>query len=146
MVNPINVFLIDHDTLARNGLTRLLRAAHFEVQPFSSADDFLDTLGSSQIARMRALRFLVLDANTPGLSGVGLVSELKRHNICLLIVVIAANNDYATRQKALGEVRIDGSPTVALMKSREVDCGTAGIEQIITLRDLSVQDWHKFTI
>ena len=49
MVNPINVFLIDDDTLARNGLTRLLRAAHFDVQPFSSADDFLDALGSSQM-------------------------------------------------------------------------------------------------
>ena len=101
MANPINVFLIDDDASVRNGLTRLLRAARYEVQPFSSADDFLDALKSSQRRARELCGCLVLDANTPGLSGVDLATELKRHGFRLPIVVVATDNDYATRQKAL---------------------------------------------
>lgn len=101
MVNPINVFLIDDDTSARNGLTRLLRAARYVVQPFLSADDFLNALRSSPMRACELCGCLVLDANTSGLSGVDLASELKRHGFRLPIVVVAADNDHATRQKAL---------------------------------------------
>lgn len=94
MDNENYVFVVDDDSSARNGLTRLLRTAGFSVQAFDSANRFLNTLGSEVSG------CLVLDIRMPGMSGEELVNELKQRNISLAIIVVSGDDTSETRRKA----------------------------------------------
>ena len=94
MTDQKNIFLVDDDSSARNGLARLLRKAGHDVRDFSSADDFLEGLGS-QISGC-----LVLDVRMPGLSNDDLVKELKTRGIKMPIIVVTGDDDQETREKA----------------------------------------------
>ena len=94
-MNNINqVFVVDNDPSARNGLVRLLSTTGYNVSSYASTKDFLGSLESNVIG------CLVLDADTPGLSGIELLNQLKAFNADLSIIIISSNNDRAIQGKS----------------------------------------------
>jgi FixJ family two-component response regulator len=64
------VFLVDDDPSVRKALTRLITFAGYNVESFSSANEFLNRKPSENSA------CLVLDVQMPGLDGIRLQEEL----------------------------------------------------------------------
>jgi FixJ family two-component response regulator len=93
-VEPI-VFLIDDDQLFRRSAERLIRTAGLNVQPFTSARDFLKS------PRPEGPACLVLDVRMPGLSGMELQSELVRAGIDIPIIFITGHGDIPTSVRAM---------------------------------------------
>jgi FixJ family two-component response regulator len=90
-----HIYVIDDDPSARNGISRLLRAAGHDVQSFASGALFLaaSTTGMTGC--------VILDARMPGLSGAVLASELKARGIELPVIVVTADDNPETKQIAL---------------------------------------------
>ena len=88
------VFVVDDDSSARSGITRLLRTAGHDVRAFDSAEEFLDAFDPETFG------CLVLDARMPGMSGEELHAELKTLGVQLPIIVVSADDDPATRRVA----------------------------------------------
>ena len=89
-----NVFVIDGDTSARTGLKRLLIAAGYKVEVYSSVNEFLESIGKIGSG------CLVLDSAIGGVWGGRLLEELSKRNINLSIIVISADYDQEDRKKA----------------------------------------------
>ena len=100
MADSFCVFVVDDDASARTGLTRLLRTAIDHVQSFSSADEFLEAL-DTRVSSDSSYGCLVLDARMPGLSGEALDRALKARGCHYPIIVVTADDDQATRRRAL---------------------------------------------
>ena len=81
------VYLIDDDASVRKSLSRLLRISGYEVEAFSSADEFLETCCMAQYG------CIILDLRMPGLSGEGLQDRLLTMKEALPIVVITGHGD-----------------------------------------------------
>ena len=94
MVEPRQVFVVDDDSSARNGLARLLRTAGHDVRAFASAEEFLDAFDPETFGCM------VLDARMPGMSGEELQAELKTRGVQLPIIVVSGDDDPTTRRTA----------------------------------------------
>ena len=88
------VFVVDDDSSASIGFARLLRAAGHDDLDFASANEFLDALDPESSG------CLVLDARMPGMSSEELHEELKARGIHLPIIVVTADDDPGTREKA----------------------------------------------
>jgi FixJ family two-component response regulator len=93
-VEPI-VFLVDDDQLFRRSTERLIRTAGLNVQPFSSARDFLKS------PRPEGPACLVLDVRMPGLSGMDLQHELAQSGFHIPIVFITGHGDIPMSVRAM---------------------------------------------
>lgn len=89
------ITLIDDDESVRESLPHLLKRFGFEVQAFSSAEEFL---ASGQVPRTKCL---VLDITMPGMSGPDLVEELKHLGWNIPVVFITAERDEKVRSQVL---------------------------------------------
>jgi FixJ family two-component response regulator len=89
------ITLIDDDESVRESLPHLLKRFGFEVQAFSSAEEFL---ASGQVPRTKCL---VLDITMPGMSGPDLVEELKLLGWKIPVVFITAERDEKVRSQVL---------------------------------------------
>jgi len=96
MNRTARIYVLDGDASARNGLTRLLRQAGYEVLAFASITESLECLESG------ASGCVVLDAGTPGLSLDPLYSEFKTRVSRTPLIFVSAADDSDARQKALG--------------------------------------------
>lgn len=85
------VYLIDDDASIRKSMARLLRIAEYQVDAYSSADEFLET------CRMARHGCIVLDLRMPGLSGEGLQDRLRTMKEALPIIVITGHGDEQIR-------------------------------------------------
>ena len=94
MTNVNLVFVVDGDSSARKGIARLVRTANYEVRDFDSANKFLNALG------YEVPGCVVLDAETPELSGEELQAELKACGAHPPIIIVTALDDLQSRQKA----------------------------------------------
>lgn len=94
MTRADRIYVVDYDTSARNGLTRLLRTAGHDVRDFASAEDFLVNINSGVSG------CLVLDARMPGMTGEELHAELEALEARLPIVVVSAGDDEEVMQMA----------------------------------------------
>lgn len=83
------VSVVDDDESIRESLPDLLRLFDFEVEPYSSAEEFLATGGPERTA------CLVLDISMPGMSGLELQLELARQGRTVPIVFITSHPDEA---------------------------------------------------
>jgi FixJ family two-component response regulator len=94
------VSVVDDDESVRESLPDLLREFGFDVQAFSSAEQFLasDGIGTTGC--------LILDIAMPGMSGPDLQRELVRRRQEIPIVFITAHEDATVRPRmlALGAV------------------------------------------
>jgi FixJ family two-component response regulator len=89
------VSVVDDDESVRESLPDLLREFGFDVEAFSSAEEFLasDSVGLT--------RCLILDIAMPGMSGPDLQRELGLRQQNIPIVFITANRDDTVRPRAL---------------------------------------------
>jgi FixJ family two-component response regulator len=79
------VAVIDDDLSIRESLPDLLRVFGFEVQAFSSAAEFLQSVWAAKT------ECLVLDVAMPGMSGPELQDELARRGKTIPVVFITAH-------------------------------------------------------
>jgi FixJ family two-component response regulator len=93
-VEPI-VFVVDDDDLFRRSTERLIRAAGLNVQPFTSARDFL------RKPQPEGPACLVLDVRMPGLSGMDLQRELTKSGIDIPIIFITGHGDIPMSVQAM---------------------------------------------
>ena len=93
-VAPI-VYVVDDDDLFRRSTERLIRTAGFNVQPFTSARDFLKN------PRPQGPACLVLDVRMPGLSGIDLQRELTQSGIDIPIIFITGHGDIPMSVRAM---------------------------------------------
>jgi FixJ family two-component response regulator len=95
------VTVIDDDQSVRESLPDLLRESGYEVETFSSAEEFLT---SSDLGRTRCL---VLDVAMPGMSGHELHRELQRRGRLIPVVFITAHGDETMRPRLLASGAVD---------------------------------------
>jgi two-component system response regulator FixJ len=84
--DPI-VYVIDDDDSARHSLEFLLDVAGIRVRSFPSADAFI--AASPPLAGA----CIVTDVRMPGMSGIQLVEELKKHEAAAPVIVITGHAD-----------------------------------------------------
>jgi FixJ family two-component response regulator len=90
----IYVALVDDDEHASRSLGRLLRAAHFQVVIYPSAEALL---GDNKHPRFDCL---VLDIQLAGMSGLELCQRLAAVKVCTPVIFITAHDDPEVRAKA----------------------------------------------
>jgi FixJ family two-component response regulator len=100
------VCVVDDDVSLLRALRRLLSAAGFAVEAFSSAEEFLASRHSAPP------RCLVLDVRLGGMSGFDLHEWLRRSGSTIPVIFITAHDDPTTRECArrAGAVRCLGKP------------------------------------
>lgn len=106
MMEVRSIFLVDEDLSARSGLSRLLRTAGHEVHEFITVVDFIGALDSGVSG------CLVLDPRMPGPLCEEVYAELRERGISMPVIVVSADDDHVTRQKAqqLGAVAFFRKP------------------------------------
>jgi FixJ family two-component response regulator len=85
------ICVVDDDESVRESLPDLLKELGYDVQAFSSAEEFL---ASSHVARSRCL---IADVSMPGMTGPELQLELGRRQQQLPIIFITAQIDAGVR-------------------------------------------------
>ena len=101
MVTGSLVSVIDDDESVRESLPDLLRELGFDVQVFSSAEEFLV---SDFVGRTRCL---VLDVAMPGMSGPDLQRELARRRQEIPTVFITAHGGEGVRPRLLEQGAVE---------------------------------------
>ncbi len=95
------VAIVDDDESVRESLPDLLSELGFEVQAFSSAEEFL----ASGI--VDASRCLILDVAMPGMSGPHLQRELKERGKKIPIIFITAHEDGTVRTRLIARGAVE---------------------------------------
>ena len=100
------ISIVDDDAPIREALKSLMRASRFDVDAFSSAEEFLAS------ERVEDTECLILDLYLPGMSGFELQERLKTERRRIPIIFITAHADESSRQKALkgGAIELLGKP------------------------------------
>ena len=100
------VYVIDDDDSVRRAFARLLRSADFNIETFSSAEDFLSN------PREERKACILMDLRMPSQTGFDLQEKLSRQNIRIPVIVISASDDIQTREHArrLGAVAFFRKP------------------------------------
>lgn len=89
------IAVIDDDLAVRDSLRFLLEAAGFAVRTYPSADHFLNAAGRGEAA------CLIVDHNVPRVSGLDVLTELRRRGIALPVVLITASTSSELRGRAM---------------------------------------------
>lgn len=97
MTSKGTVFLVDDDPAVRRGVGALLRAADFDVEVFSSGDEFLVRL--PDLALDGAV--LLVDVRMPGIQGTELQSKLAADKTPLPVVIMTAHGDIPMAVRAM---------------------------------------------
>ena len=95
------VFIIDDDPSVLKGLTRLVKAAGFMTESFSSAVDFLAS------ARIEGPGCIVLDVQMPEMTGPELQDELSKMEYAMPIIFLSAHGDVPTTAQAMKMGAVD---------------------------------------
>jgi len=115
------VWLVDDDESVRESLPDLLNELGYQVQAFSSGEDFLAS-GYEERAGC-----LVLDVAMPGMSGPDVQQELARRRHDIPIIFITAHGDATTRPRMIASGAIDcllkPFTETALVLALEAACG-----------------------
>ena len=99
-IRPL-VSIVDDDESVRESLPDLLKMLGYDVQAFSSAEEFL---ASGYVDQTRCL---ILDVAMPGMSGLDLQRELKLRRQEMPLVFITAQTDEATRSRVLEQGAVE---------------------------------------
>jgi FixJ family two-component response regulator len=128
VVLPSVVYIVDDDVSFQTAIRRRLRLAGYEVQIYSSAEQFLD----QQPDDNNRSGCLLLDVRIPGLSGPGLQARLHEAGSTLPIVFVSTHNDIKTVVQALKAGAED-----FLIKPVTSDVLLTAIERAIARHDVS---------
>ncbi len=100
-IDPVSqknrVLLIDDDPGVQRGVSALLSAAGFEVEVFSSGEDFLSRRTNMKLEGAVAL----MDVCMPGIQGLDLQAQLTSEGVNLPIVVMTAHGDIPMAVEAM---------------------------------------------
>jgi FixJ family two-component response regulator len=95
------VFIIDDDASVCKSLSRLLRAAGYETETFTSAEQFLKREHGSGTG------CIVLDVRMPGLSGVDLQDKLSKADYSMPIIFITGHGNIPMSVQAMKKGAVD---------------------------------------
>jgi len=90
------VFVIDDDSSARRGISRLIQAAGMSVQTYDSAMAFL-----AHTQDRNEHGCIVLDVKMPGLSGLDLQAELIKSDRALPIIFVSGHSEIPEAAEAM---------------------------------------------
>jgi FixJ family two-component response regulator len=96
------VHVVDDDDSLRKAVTRLLRAAGYDVRAYASAGDF--ALASRENSRRGCV---LLDVRMPGPSGLDLQEALAREDEPLPVIFLTAHGDVPTSVRAMKAGAVD---------------------------------------
>jgi len=88
------VYIVDDEESVRKGFSLLMRSADLRCRAFPSAKQFLAEMDPQQDG------CVLLDITMPGLTGLQLQAELKKHKINLPIIAVSARDDADTSSRA----------------------------------------------
>ena len=125
---PSMVYIVDDDVSFQTAIRRRLQLAGYEVQIYSSAEQFLD----QQPDDNNRSSCLLLDVRIPGLSGPELQGRLHEAGSTLPIVFVSAHNDINTVVQTVKAGAED-----FLIKPVTSDVLLAAIERAIARHDVS---------
>jgi FixJ family two-component response regulator len=91
------VFVIDDDTLIRDGIQSLIGSIGLRAETFASAQDFMQT------KRPDVPACLILDVRLPGLNGLDLQRKLADADIHIPIIFITGHGDIPMTVRAMKE-------------------------------------------
>jgi FixJ family two-component response regulator len=95
------IFVVDDDTKFNKSLERLVKSIGFEVETYTSAEEFLER------RPYEGPSCLLLDVQMPGLTGPVLQRELANRNSTLPVIFLTAHADVPTGIKAMKDGAID---------------------------------------
>ena len=100
------IYVVDDDESVRKAFKRLLRSVNFDVETFSSAEEFL----KDQMRNKNSC--IIIDIRMPGLTGFDLQRKLAAQGIQIPVIVISASDDAQVREQAreLGAVAFFRKP------------------------------------
>ena len=125
---PSMVYIVDDDVSFQTAIRRRLQLAGYEVQIYSSAEQFLD----QQPHDNNRSGCLLLDVRIPGLSGPELQGRLHEAGSTVPIVFVSARNDINTVVRTVKAGAED-----FLIKPVTSDVLLAAIERAIARHDVS---------
>lgn len=114
------IFVIDDDDGVRTGLSRLLRAAGWQVEAFASASAFLDR------PTYTGTGCVLLDVDMPEINGPCLHEMMLDHAIDLPVVFLTGKGDVPTSVQAMKRGAVD-----FLLKPVEIQALFAAIEMAL---------------
>jgi DNA-binding NtrC family response regulator len=91
----IQIYIVDDDLSAREGVARLIRSAGLIAKTFVSAEEFLAA------AQSKAPDCLILDVNLPGLNGLDLQQELAKRDVETPIIFLTGHGDIPMTVRAV---------------------------------------------
>lgn len=100
MADP-TVFIVDDDAAVRDALALLISLNGFRSSVFATAEEFLAVVDKS------ARGCVLVDLQLPGMSGLQLLSALKREHLTMPVIVLTAHGDVATMRASLRNGAID---------------------------------------
>jgi len=127
-VLPSVVYIVDDDVSFQSAIRRRLQLAGYEVQIYSSAEQFLDQQPSDN----NRSGCLLLDVRIPGMSGPVLQGRLHEAGSTIPIVFVSAHNDINTVVQTVKAGAED-----FLIKPVTSDVLLAAIERAIARHDVS---------
>ena len=102
-MSKFRVYLIDDEASVRQGVAIGLRK-QYEVQAFASAEAALPVI------RRDPPDLVLLDVGLPGMSGLAALTEIKRFDPAILVIMITAYEDVATVVAAMKQGAYDYVP------------------------------------
>jgi FixJ family two-component response regulator len=100
VVNPAKtlnariVYILDDDDSVRNGFSRLLRSAHFEVRAYGASDEFIEDI------RNVSQGCILMDLTMPQMTGCQVMAALKRKGIHMPMIALSASDTDESRRDA----------------------------------------------
>ena len=91
------VCVVDHDAEQRERLTATIGGMGLKVEMYASGEEFLDRYHD----RSEAPKCMVLDADMPGLSGLGLQKMLAAEGIDMPVIMLSSSADIPTAVSAM---------------------------------------------
>ena len=98
------VFVVDDDPSIRKALSRLIGSAGYQVESFTSAEDFLAK------SHQDGASCLILDVSMPGLDGIQLQEKLKAAGVIIPIIFLTGHGDIPMSVKAMKAGALDFIP------------------------------------
>src|ERR1700732_2173900 len=95
------IAVVDDDISVRESVESLLKSVGFQVNTYSSAEEFLGS------PKLNAADCLILDVRLDGMSGPDLQRELKSSGHSVPIVFVTAHETEALRERMLADGAID---------------------------------------
>jgi len=89
-----HIALVENDLSTNRALARLLRISGYTVDPYYSAEQFLDCLALGPPA------CLIADVDLDGMSGIELQEVMRARHAGLPVIVITGSTDRDTRARA----------------------------------------------